>query len=153
MPKLCAALCALRIWGKNLATHPRWKTRPRLMKSSAQLGRARHSCARRSPELQTKRRAEDCAPYPINGLSERRFRWLRLVATQNFDPATKPISFVGETVGTRDAFDCPISFDYIEPDAPLQLAQTNRTEMQRAPITFAQVIRAVHQTIEKRTVR
>src|SRR5207247_6334825 len=115
--------------------------------SCAPHGRARHSCARRPPELRIDRRAEDCAPYPINGLPERRFRWLRLFATQNFDPATKPISFVGETVGTSDAFECPISLKYIEADAPLQLAQTNRTEMHRTAITFAQVIRAVHQTI------
>src|SRR5437867_2448312 len=75
------------------------------------------------------------APYPINGLPERRFRWLRLFATQNFDPATKPISFIVETVSASDAFHCAVTFKDIEADAPLQLAQTNRTEVQRATIT------------------
>jgi hypothetical protein len=66
--------------------------------------------------------------------------WLALIGAQNFDSSAEPIRFISETVGARNAFDRTIALKHIESDAPLQLAQANRTEMQRTPITFGEVI-------------
>jgi len=78
----------------------------------------------------------------------RRHKIAALPVAKRFDSATKPIGFIGETIGTRDAFEGAVTCDHVEADAPLQLAQTNGTEMQRTTIAFSQVIRAVHEAIE-----
>ena len=52
-----------------------------------------------------------------------------LFAAHNLNSAVQPISFIGENMGTRDAFEGAVTCDHIKPDSPLQFAQTNGTEM------------------------
>ena len=64
----------------------------------------------------------------------------------------EPVGFIEETGRTTNSFERAVTFGDIEADAPLQLAQTDRAEVQRATIAFGQMIRAVHQAVEKGAV-
>ena len=63
-----------------------------------------------------------------------------LIATQPSDLPAQPIGFIGETVRAIDSFQCVVALEHIEANAPLELAQTDRTKMQRAAIAFGQMI-------------
>ena len=76
----------------------------------------------------------------------------RLLVTQYLDAATKPVGFVREAISAANPFKRAITFDDVETNTPLQLAQTDRAKMKRAPIAFGKVIRAVHQAVKIRAV-
>src|SRR5436190_5963963 len=63
-----------------------------------------------------------------------------LLATQPSDLLAQPIGFIGETVRAIDSFQRLVALEHVEANAPLQLAQTDRAEMQRAAVTFGQMI-------------
>ena len=62
------------------------------------------------------------------------------LSPRGFDATAKPVGFIDEADGAADLFERSVAFEDVEADAPLQLAQAHRTEMQRPAIAFGQVI-------------
>src|SRR5438876_10414842 len=70
-----------------------------------------------------------------------------------FDAAGEPVGFIGESAGAVGPLERAVAFEHIEADIPLQFPQADGTEMQRPAIALGQMIRAVHQAVEVRTMR
>src|SRR5438094_942164 len=64
----------------------------------------------------------------------RKTRAYPLVPLQIFQPPVEPVGFIDESIGAIDSFEGGVALQQVKADAPLQLAQADRAQMQWAAI-------------------
>ena len=74
------------------------------------------------------------------------------MTVQRFNALAKPTGLVCKTVCAANLLQRAITFNDVEADTPLQFAQADRAEMEGTPNAFGEMIRTVHEAIEKRAV-